>query len=65
MDFPIIIIWVSPLSFLGTSVLLDLYSLFDEFSLSKQNSLRCDTAFCGVTSGAILFVYVPQKGHYA
>ena len=24
-----------------------------------------DVAFCGVTSGAILFAYVPQKGHQA
>ena len=31
--------------------------LFDEFSLSKQNSPGC-----GVTSGAILFAYVSQKG---
>ena len=33
--------------------------------LSKQNSPRWDAAFCGVTSGAMLFVYVilcPIKG---
>ena len=35
---------------------------FDEISLSKQNSPRWDASFCGVTSGAILFAYVPQKG---
>ena len=31
----------------------------DENHLSKQNSPRWDAAFCGVTSGAILFAYVP------
>ena len=35
-------------------------SFFDEFSLSKQNSPRWDAAFCGVTSGAILFAYGRQ-----
>ena len=32
---------------------------FDEIPPSKQNSPRWDAAFCGVTSGAILFAYVP------
>ena len=32
---------------------------FDEISFSKQNSPRWDAAFCGVTSGAMLFAYVP------
>ena len=32
---------------------------FDENFLSKQNSPRWDAAFCGVTSGAMLFAYVP------
>ena len=40
-------------------------SYFDEISLSKQNSLRWDAAFCSVTSGAILFAYVQQIGHNA
>ena len=31
---------------------------FDEFHVSKQNSPKWDAAFCGVTSGAILFVYI-------
>ena len=31
----------------------------DEIPLSKQDSPRWDAAFCGVTSGAILFAYVP------
>ena len=31
---------------------------FEKNSLSKQNSPRWDAAFCGVTSGAILFAYV-------
>ena len=35
-----------------------LYHFFDEIPQSKQNSPRWDTAFCGVTSGAILFAYV-------
>ena len=50
------------LSLLGESgVVLNFIHFFDEFSLSKQNSPRCDAAYCGVTSGAILFAYVPQK----
>ena len=32
--------------------------IFDEIPLSKQNSPRWDAAFCGITSGAILFAYV-------
>ena len=36
-----------------------LLSFFDENKLSKQNSPRWDAAFCGVTSGAILFAFVP------
>ena len=28
-----------------------------KFLVSKQNSPRCDAAFCGVASGAILFAY--------
>ena len=41
-------------------------SFFDEITLCKQNSPRWDAAFCGVTSGAILFAYVvPQKGRQA
>ena len=36
-----------------------LFFLFGENYVSKQNSPRLDAAFCGVTSGAILFVYVP------
>ena len=40
-------------------------SFFDEFPVNKQNSPRSDTAFCGVTSGDILFAYVPLKGRQA
>ena len=29
--------------------------------MSKQNSPRWDAAFCGGTSGAILFSFVPKK----
>ena len=39
----------------------DFYSVFDGISLCKQNSPRWDAAFCGITSGAILFAYVPLK----
>ena len=34
-------------------------SFFDEIQVSKQNGPRWDAAFCGVTSRAILFAYVP------
>ena len=34
-------------------------SFFNENNVSKQNSPRWEAAFCGVTSGAILFAYVP------
>ena len=48
----------------STSIFVDigcgLNCLFS-FSQSKQNSPRWDAAFCGVTSGAILFAYVPRK----
>ena len=41
------------------SEFLSFNHIFDENSISKQNSPRCDAAFCGVTSEAILFAYVP------
>ena len=31
---------------------------------SKQNSPKWDAAFCGVTSGAILFAYVQAHARY-
>ena len=67
MDFPIVIIWVSPLSLLGASgVILNFYSIFlMKFLPSKQNSARWDATLCGVTSGAILFAYVHKKGRQA
>ena len=66
MDFPTFIIWASPLSFLGAlCVILNFIQIFDEISLSKQNSPGWDAAFCGVTSGAMLFAYVPQKERQA
>ena len=66
MDSLIIIIWASLLSFLGAAgVIFNFYLTFDEIPVSKQNSPRWDAAFCGITSGAILFAYVPQKGHQA
>ena len=34
-------------------------SFFVEIALCKQNSPRWDAAFCDVTSGAMLFAYVP------
>ena len=53
MDSPIVINWMSPLSFLGVlGVNFKLYSFFFyENFLSKQNSPRWDAAFCGVTWG--------------
>ena len=34
------------------------------FEKKKQNFKQSrDTAFCGITSGAKLFMYVPQNGH--
>ena len=63
MDFPIIINWVSSLSFLGVLGVFFYFlsHFFDEISM-QQNSPRWDDAFCGFTSGAILFDDVPQKG---
>ena len=62
MDSPIIIIWASPLSFLGGIRSIFFFLLFiqftDENSLSKQYSPRWDATLCGVTSGAMLFAYV-------
>ena len=40
-------------------------SFFYENPVSKQNSPRWEAAFCGVTSGAILFAYVTEKGRQA
>ena len=60
------IIWSSPLSFLGAlGYFFICISVFDKIHESKQNSPRWDAAFCGVTSGAILFAYVPLKGRQA
>ena len=36
-------------------------SFFDENHVSKQNSPRWDAAFCGVTSGEILFAMSHKK----
>ena len=49
---------------LGTSgvILIFFIPFLDGNPLSKQNSPRWDAAFCGFTSGSILFAYVPQKG---
>ena len=66
MDFPIPIILTSPLSFLGASrVCFHFISFSDENHISKPNSPRWDAAIRGVTSGAILFAYVPLKGRQA
>ena len=49
-------------TFIYRGVRSDFYffiQFFDEFSLSKQISPRWDAAFCGVTSGAVLFANVP------
>ena len=50
MGFPIVINWVSPLSFLGASgvffFFFNFIQFFDEISVCKQNSPRWDAAFC-------------------
>ena len=66
LDLPISIIWESPV-ILGESGVLFIYfffiifQFFDKVPPSKQNSLRLDTAFCGISSGAILFCLCPIK----
>ena len=55
MDFPILIIWLSP-RFSGVIFVM---SFLDEIHVSKQKSPTWDAAYYGVTSGAILFAYVP------
>ena len=45
--------------FIFRDIRIKFYSFFDEIPVSKQNSPRWDAALCGVTSGAILFAYVP------
>ena len=59
MDFRILIILI----FVASGVIC--ISFFDKNHVNKQNSPRWDAAFCGVTSGAILFAYVHFKGHQA
>ena len=62
MNFPIITIWKSPLSFLGALGVIFIFIPFsDYFSLSKQNSPRWDAAFCGDSSGAILLPMSHRK----
>ena len=46
-------------------MILNFIPFFDEITLSKQYSPRWAAAFCGVTSGALLFAHVPQKGYQA
>ena len=46
-------------------VILIVISFFDEIPQSKQNSPTWDAAFCGVTSGVILFAFGPEKGPQA
>ena len=60
MDIPILIIWMSPLSFQATSGVVFMFiSFFDEVRVSKHDSPGWDAAFCGAISGVILFAYVP------
>ena len=42
-----------------------LFSSFDEILESKLNNPRCDDAFSGVPSWAVLSACVPQNGHHA
>ena len=43
--------------FCGIRSCIILSFIFDENGVSKRKSPRWDAAFCGVTSGAILFAY--------
>ena len=45
--------------FRASEVIFVFIAFFDEIYVSKQNSPRWDAGFCSVTSGVILFVYVP------
>ena len=66
MDFPISVNNMSILSYIGKSrEIFLLFYFFYENYVSKQNSHRRYAAFCGVTSGSILFAYVPYKGRQA
>ena len=55
MNFSIVIIWMSPLSFWGHWE--QFYFIFFHFLkkvlISKQNNPRLDTKFCGVKSGVV------------
>ena len=61
MDFLMLFNWASPfkLIFRGIRSNFSFFSFFDEIHVSKLYSPRWDAAFCDVTSGAILFAYVP------
>ena len=60
MDFPIIIIWMSPFSILGESgVIFHFYFIF------HWNSCKQTVKRRGVSSGAILFDFVPKIGRQA
>ena len=63
MYFPIN--WMSPLSFIhvigASGVIFIFISCFDEIFVSKENSPKLEAAFCGVTSGAILFALLSHK----
>ena len=62
MEFPIFIIWMSPLlRFRAFEVFFYFFiSLFNEYYFSKHDSPRWDPSSCSVTSGAILFAYVQR-----
>ena len=47
------------LIFRGIRSNFSFFTFFDEIHVSKLNSPRWDAAFCDVTSGGILFAYVP------
>ena len=64
MDSPIIMNWMSPLSFLGASgVIFNFYLIFDEVFLSKQNSPRWDAAFCDENAASDLGLYCLPMSH--
>ena len=62
MDFPILIIWMSPFSFLGTSaVFVHFYFIFDEIRESKQDSPRWDAAFSRFEASHMGLFCVPMS----
>ena len=66
IDSPILIIWMSLLSFWGASgVVFHLFNFLMKFVKANRIATDWDATFCGVASRAILFAYVLWKGRRA